>query len=65
MRREGHVACTGVECMQSFDMKTRRDHYEDLDANARILLKWILEKQCGKMWRGFIWLKRGTSGAVL
>jgi hypothetical protein len=45
--------------------KLEIDHYEDLDANGRAVLKLILEKQCGRMWRGFIWLRRGTSGAVL
>jgi hypothetical protein len=28
--------------------------HEHLDGDRRILLKWTLEKQDGKMWTGFI-----------
>jgi len=38
-----------------------RDHAEDLDVNGKIILKWILGKQGGKVWTGCIWLRIGTS----
>jgi hypothetical protein len=41
------------------------DHFEALGTDESIILKWILEKQDGKVWNGFIWLKIGTNGRVL
>jgi hypothetical protein len=32
---------------------------------GRIILEWFLEKQVGKVWTGFIWLRTETSGGVL
>jgi hypothetical protein len=40
----------------------RRDHSEELGIDTRIILEWILEIQDGKLWKGFIWLKIGSSG---
>jgi hypothetical protein len=34
-------------------------------SSGRIILKWILEKQCRKVWTGFMWLMIGTSGELL
>jgi hypothetical protein len=42
-----------------------RDHSEDLDIDGRIKLELILGKQGVTVWTGFIWLKIGTSGAVM
>jgi hypothetical protein len=42
-----------------------RDHLEDLYVGGRIILKWNLEKYNGVIWTSFIWLRMGTSGAVL
>jgi hypothetical protein len=39
-----------------------RDQSEDLGVDGKIILEWILEKKDGKMWPGFIWLRKGTSG---
>jgi len=36
----------------------------DLDVDARIL-KWMFEKQGGKVWTAFVWLSIGTSGGAL
>jgi len=42
-----------------------RDNLEALGANGRIILEWILEKQYGKLWTGFIWFGIGTSVGFL
>jgi hypothetical protein len=31
----------------------------------RIIFIWVFEKQGGKVWTGFIWLRIGTSGGLL
>jgi hypothetical protein len=41
------------------------NHSEDLGVDRRIILEWIVGKQGGKMWIGFIWLRVGPSGAFL
>jgi hypothetical protein len=42
-----------------------RDHLEDLDADRKIILEWISEKQGGKVWTGFIWISIGANGRLL
>jgi hypothetical protein len=42
-----------------------RDQAEDLGVYGRIILKYILEKWCGKLWIGCIWLRIETSGGIL
>jgi hypothetical protein len=42
-----------------------QDVSEDLDIDVRIILEWISEKLCGKVWAGCIWLRVGTSGGLL
>jgi hypothetical protein len=42
-----------------------RDHLEDLDINRMIILEWISNKHIGRVWIGFIWLRRGTSATIL
>jgi hypothetical protein len=42
-----------------------RDHLGNLNVDGRLMLKWIFEKQDGKVRTGYIWLKRGTSGELL
>jgi hypothetical protein len=34
-----------------------RNNSEDLAVDRRIILKWILGKQGGKMWTEFMWLR--------
>jgi len=43
----------------------RRDHLEELKLGGRIILEWILGKQGGKVWTGFICLIIETSGRLL
>jgi hypothetical protein len=69
MRWAGHVACM-VEIRNAYKRLIEknlkgRDHLEDLVIVEKIVLEWILEKQCGKLWTGFIWLRTGTNSALL
>jgi hypothetical protein len=45
-------------------MKTR-GHLEDLGVDTKIILAWILGKECGRMWTEYICLRIGTSGRLL
>jgi len=38
-----------------------RDHSGDLGTDGNMILEWMLGKQGGKMWTGFIWLRTETS----
>jgi hypothetical protein len=42
----------------------RKDHYEHLDLNRKIILKCILKKKDGGVRIGFIWLRIETSGRL-
>jgi hypothetical protein len=41
-----------------------KDHTEDLGVDGRIPLEWILKKQNGRAWTGFIWLRIGANGVL-
>jgi hypothetical protein len=41
------------------------NHSKDIGVGERIILEWILGKEGGKMWTGFICLMIGTSGGLL
>jgi len=37
-----------------------RDHFEDVDIDERIILKYIFKKRDWRAWIGFILLRMGT-----
>jgi len=39
----------------------QRNHLEITGIDGKIILKWILKAEDGRVWCGFIWLKIGTS----
>jgi hypothetical protein len=41
-----------------------RSHLEGLGIDRRIILKWILKKENGRVWTGLIWLMTWTSGRL-
>jgi hypothetical protein len=42
-----------------------RVHLEDLGVDRKIILKWILEKESGKLWTGCIWFRTEASDWLL
>jgi hypothetical protein len=42
-----------------------RDHWKDLGVYGKIILKWILGKQDGKLWAGGILFRIETIGWIL
>jgi hypothetical protein len=58
---EADEACS----MRERDEKCREELLGRPRHGWRIMLEWILEKQGGKVWAGFIWLKIVTSGGLL
>jgi hypothetical protein len=42
-----------------------RDYLEHIGLDGVIILEWILGKEDGKLWTGFIWLRIGISGGLL
>jgi hypothetical protein len=67
MRWVGHVAHMGemrnVYVTLVGSLKGR-DHAEDLGVDGKIILEFILGKQGGKVFTGFIWPWIGTSGRL-
>jgi hypothetical protein len=42
-----------------------RDHLEDLGLYGKIILKWLIRKQGGRVWTGIIWFRIDTVGRLL
>jgi hypothetical protein len=38
-----------------------RGYWDDTDVGRRKILKWVLEKEYGVLWIGYIWLSVGTN----
>jgi hypothetical protein len=68
MRWAGHVAWMG-EMRNAYSILMEnlkeKDYSEELGLDAKITLKYILEKECGKLWTGCIRLRIGSSGGLL
>jgi hypothetical protein len=69
--KAGWTRCVGQggnqKCIQKFggEKMKRKDHSEGLGVCARIILERILKKEGGRVWTGFIWFRRETSGGFL
>jgi hypothetical protein len=63
-----HVACMG-ETINAYNRvvgkSEGRYHSEEQGVDGRIILEWILEKSCGKVWTACIFFSIGTSGWLL
>ena len=51
----GHVACMGERevhtgLWRGVTCKQKRDHFEELGGDWRIMLSWILKKVTGRAW---------------
>jgi hypothetical protein len=52
--------------IQNFGRKNKGgDHAQDLGEDGRLIVKLILQKQGGRLWNGFIWLRIGTIAGLL
>jgi hypothetical protein len=62
MRWAGHFSRMGKRYAYGgfVGRKKKTDHYEDLDVDARIILKCILGIEDSVVWTGFIWLTTGS-----
>jgi hypothetical protein len=67
MRLAGHLACMkGMRNAYNILIgKPKRDHSEDIGIDGKIILEWILGKEGGKVWTGYMRPKIGTSGRLL
>jgi hypothetical protein len=40
------------------------NHLEDLGVGRKMVLKWTLQEQYGRVWTGFIWLRIGNMDSI-
>jgi hypothetical protein len=62
VRITGHVARIGYRIL---GRKPEGKRSLERHVDGRIILEWMLGKECGKVWTEFIWLRIGTSGGLL
>jgi len=61
-----HVLETGeVHAGFWWDNLRKRDHFEDLDVDGKLIFEWIFRKWDGEVWIGFLWIKITTGGGRL
>jgi hypothetical protein len=68
MRWAGHVALMKEvrNALKIVVGKTNRKRaFQNVCVDGSVTLRRILEKQCGKMWTGLIWLRTDTIGRLL
>jgi hypothetical protein len=60
--RAGSTRKRDEKCIKSLvgNLKVRY-HFEDLGIDGKLISEWVLGKQVGRLWTGFIWLTTGTS----
>jgi hypothetical protein len=60
----GHIGRMG-ERRNAFKILVQKPDLEFISVDAKIILKWILEKRGVRRLNGFIWPRIGTSGGLL
>jgi hypothetical protein len=55
----------GMHAGFQWEIEKLRGHHGHLDVQCRIILRWILDKENGVVWTGFILLRIGISGGFL
>jgi hypothetical protein len=68
LKRDGicNTRAIDEQSTQDFSREAGREETpRDLVVNAKIILKWISEKEVMRMWAGFNSFRTGTSGGLL
>jgi hypothetical protein len=55
----------GTHISYWWESQRERDHREDQDVGAWIILRWILERWFEVMWTGLVWLRIRTGAEFL